>query len=71
MVQLNADLRYQQASILVHDALGRVQARIALGNAPGIQRQDFHAQLPAGVYPCSLVLDGRVVGVQRLVVLGG
>jgi hypothetical protein len=70
VIQLNADLRYQQASIIIHDAIGRVQARIPLSKATGIQRLDFNAQLPAGVYPYSLLLDGHVVDVQRLVVLG-
>ena len=69
VVQLNADLHYQQASIIIHDAIGRVQARIPLSKAQGIQRHDFNAQLPAGVYPYSLVLDGRVVDAQRLVIL--
>lgn len=69
-VEFQAGHRFQQALIVVHDALGRERARIPLPTSPGLHTRPFDMPLAAGVYPYSLVIDGQVVAVRSLVLEG-
>jgi len=58
-----------ESYLLLHDALGRAVARVPLALRPGPNSIPCQLASGAGTYTVSLVVDGRVLGSERLVVV--
>ncbi len=68
-VEIPASARYAQASIVVCDALGRERLVVPVPQRHGVQEITVNTDLPAGVYPYRLVVDGHTVAVRSMVVV--
>lgn len=58
-----------EAYLLVRDAMGRSIARVPLRLQPGTTAINYTHRAGGGTFLCSLVIDGRTMASQRMVVL--